>query len=310
MNDRLIKGQFKGLDIAFVWALTSRTAEEAVLRHDCDPAAAHLLSRGLTGALLAAALLPDENHRLTVSWQYPGALRRLVADAGADGTVRAYIEPPHLSDTADKNELYGDTGEVRVDRFAPDGHLLSSGTTPVGFHDIIEDLAYHFCISDQVETAAAVMVGFKPDPEHPVDLCQGWLIQALPGCDLERFDRVRSRMHQADFRSLLARHGEADEKGYFERIAAPLVEGEADFRGLHFEELPAPRFRCSCDHPDVLRAVAKSLPPDQRKEILDSGDPLVFRCRFCNARREIPAEECRAIWEEESPGETEDGGEA
>ena len=55
MNDLLYKGHFKGLDIAFTYAVTTSAVNEAVVRHDCDPAAAHILGRAMTGALLAAA---------------------------------------------------------------------------------------------------------------------------------------------------------------------------------------------------------------------------------------------------------------
>ena len=54
MNDLLYKGHFKGLDIAFTYAVTTAAVNEAVVRHDCDPAAAHVLGRAMTGALLAA----------------------------------------------------------------------------------------------------------------------------------------------------------------------------------------------------------------------------------------------------------------
>ena len=86
MNDNLIKGHVKGLDVAFSCAQTTNTVHEIIIGHDCDPVAAHLLGRALTGALLSAAVLPTEQ-RINVCWKYKGALRTIVVDAGQDGTV-------------------------------------------------------------------------------------------------------------------------------------------------------------------------------------------------------------------------------
>jgi len=69
MTDLLYKGRFEGLDIAFTYAVTTEAVNEAVVRHNCDPAAAHILGRAMTGSLLAAAVLP-EDRRLNTCWRY------------------------------------------------------------------------------------------------------------------------------------------------------------------------------------------------------------------------------------------------
>ena len=209
MSDLLYKGHFKGLDIAFTYAVTTNAGNEAVVRHNCDPAAAHILGRAMTGALLAAAVLPV-GRRLNACWRYQGALRTIVADAGQDGTVRGFISPPHLSIYGDAHdELYGEVGELQT-IVSNDGQIDSSGTTPISLHDVVNDLAYHYCISDQIETGMSAMIGFAPDPENPVKLCQGWMIQALPNTDLARFDRIRRRMDEPVFRELLGHDSAAE----------------------------------------------------------------------------------------------------
>ncbi len=294
MQDLLYKGHFKGLDIAFTYAVTTSAVNEAIMRHDCDPAAAHILGRAMTGTLLAAAILP-EKQRLNASWKYQGALKAIVVDAGRDGTVRSLVSPPHLSHFEDAHEgLYGDMGELQL-IVSEQGIIMNSGTTPVSLHDPVADLAYHYCISDQVETGMSAMIGFNPDPENPVHLCQGWMIQALPNTDIERFDRIRQRMDNAGFRELLGHESESE--GYFEQIANSLIGDEAGFNGVHMETCPSPTFKCTCSK-TKMGAVLRSIPIPDRMTIVKRNEPIGINCQFCNERYEMTIDECITAWNE------------
>jgi len=290
MKDLLYKGHFKGLDIAFTYAVTTESVNEAVVRHDCDPAAAHVLGRAMTGALLAAAVLP-ENQRLNVCWKYHGLLKTIVVDAGQDGTVRALVSPNQLGEFDDAHDgLYGEVGELQV-VVSKDGKIASSGTTPVSLHDVVNDLAYHYCISDQVETGMCAMIGFRPEPENPVRLCQGWMVQALPNTDLERFDRIRRRMDAPAFRELLGR------ASGFEELAEALVGGEEGLYGIQKEVCPTPRFQCTCSR-EKMATVVRSLPIPERMELVKKGETVGIRCQFCNERYELAIDECIVAWNE------------
>ena len=288
MDDLLTKGHFKGLDIAFAYAVTTKAVNEIVLRHDCDPTAAHILGRAVTGALLAAAVLP-EGYRLNACWKYKGILRTIVVDAGQDGTVRGFISPSHLNLTEDNPDvLYGDIGDLQVVT-SDAGKILNSGTAPVPLHDAAKDLAYYFCISDQVETGLNAMIGFNPDPENPVQLCQGWMIQALPGTDIERFDRIRRRMESPAFRELLACTTDC------ETLARTLAADEAGFTGLHKNAGSAPQFVCPCNR-EKMAAIVRTLPITERMEIVQKGEPLAIQCQFCNQRYELTINDCITAW--------------
>jgi len=283
-----MKGHFKGLDIAFAYAVTTKTVNEIVLLHDCDPAAAHILGRAITGALLSAAILP-ENQRLNVCWKYKGILRTVLVDAGQDGTVRGFISPPQLNLEEDNPDaLYGELGDLQVVT-SQDSKILNSGTAPVPLHDVAKDLAYYHCISDQVETGISAMIGFNADPENPVSLCQGWMIQALPGTDLARFDLIRRRMEEPAFREQLALATDC------ETLAGLLAVGESGFTGLHCEPGPAPRFFCPCNR-EKMEAVVRTLPIPERMELVQKKEPVKINCQFCNRRYELTMDECIAAW--------------
>ncbi len=290
MDDLLYKGHFKGLDIAFTYTVATSAVNEAVLRHDCDPVAAHILGRAMTGALLAAAVLP-EGHRLNVYWKYHGALKTIVVDAGRDGAVRGFVSPRQLGGSGDAHDaLYGEVGDLQV-VVTKGGAIASSGITPVSLHDPVGDFAYHFCLSDQVETGMAAMIGFNPDPEQPVRFCRGWMVQALPGADLVRFDRIRHNMESAAFRDLLGRAGECP----FEELADSLAGGDADYAGLHMEACAAPRFHCTCSR-EKMAAVVRSLPIPERMELVRKKEDVRIDCHFCNHRYTVTIDECIAAW--------------
>jgi molecular chaperone Hsp33 len=291
MNDQLYKGHIKGLDIAFSCARTTKTVNETVIRHNCDLAAAHILGRALTAALLSAAVLP-EKQRLNVCWKYRGALRTIVADAGADGTVRAFISPAQIGHPETLTALYGDLGDLQT-VVSRDGKTLNSGTAPVSLQDAVKDLACTHCISDQIETGMTVLIGFNADPEEPVRICQGWMIQALPDCDLERFERVRRRMEADRFRQCL------NEISDPEKAAAVLVADEPGFDGFHLEECNTPRFTCPCSK-EKTGAVVRTLPVPERMEVVKKNEPLTVQCQFCNERYEMSIDDCIAAWNEKA----------
>jgi molecular chaperone Hsp33 len=287
MNDLLIKGHLKGLDIAFSYAVTTKTVGELVVLHNCDPAAAHLLGRALTGALLSAAVLP-EKQRLNVCWKYQGILRTVLVDAGQDGTVRGFISPVQI-EAESMDELYGDIGSIQTVTSDPSGRVLNSGTTPVSMHDVAADLAYAHCISNQVETGLCAMIGFNPDPADPVKLCRGLMIQALPDANLERFERIRRRMDEPPFRNLMSGETTVD------ALVEALTSGESSFSGLHQDAAPAPRFFCPCSR-EKMEAVVRTLPIPERMVIVQEKKPLNITCQFCNRRYDLTVDACIAAW--------------
>jgi molecular chaperone Hsp33 len=292
MVDYIYKGHFKGLDIAFTYAVTTGLVNELVVRHDNDPVAAHILGRALTSAVLSAALLP-EKQRLNLCWKYPGALRTVVVDAGSDGSARGFVSPVHLNEAAASvDELYGEKGELRIIR-TEDSKILNSSTSMIPLQDVVRDLAYHFCVSDQVETGMIALVGFQADAKAPVKLSQGWMIQALPDCDLEKFDRIRARMEGDEFRALLSNVSEAD--SYFEKLAKALVRDESDALDLHLDEYPAPFFKCNCSR-EKMGDILRTIPIPERMEIVKEGKPLAMSCQFCNSRYELSIDECTKAW--------------
>ena len=294
MKDLLYKGHFKDVDIAFTYAVTTATANTGVTTHDCDPVSAHILARALTAGLLSSALLPDQQ-RLNACWKYDGALRTVVVDAGSDGTVRGFLSPTQLHSSAGSlDELYGKTGNIQIFT-SEDDKILNSGTSEIALHDVVNDFAFYYCMSHQIETEMMVMVGFSQDPAAPIELCQGWMLQALPGTDLELFTKIRNSMHSDKFRALMANDSAAD--GYFEELAKALFENSGIAPKVEMDWGPTPNFKCTCNH-EKISAVVKAIPSTERMEIVQAKEDLTIRCQFCNKAYIITIDECSELWNE------------
>lgn len=284
-------GHLEGLDVAVAYALTASTVSEAVRRHDCDPVAAHALGRALTAGVLAAASLGD-GQRLNLRWAYEGLLRTLVVDTGPDGATRAFISPPHLAEADDEGALYGATGSVQVVR-SRKGAVVAHGTISADLLDVVEDLNHFLCISDQVESALAVTIAFSSDPAHPVALCRGLLLQAMPGCDLVRFQRLRDQLYTPQPRALMARREESD--NLVENILRAIVREESSEPQIRLRAATPPFFRCACNR-EKMGAILRALPYGDRMDIVQKNEPVVVNCQFCRERYELGIEECIRAW--------------
>lgn len=292
MEDEIYKGRLDGLDIAFVYAKTTELANEIIVKHNCDPAAAHLLGRSVNASVMAASLLPS-NQKINISWRYKGALKAIVVDAGHDGSVRGMISPAQLTNLAkDNTSLFGDVGELQVVT-SDGGKILNSGTTPVALHDPVNDFGYHFSISDQIETEIVSYIGFQQNPERPVVVSQGLMIQALPSCDLSNFDIIRRRMEGAPFKKAVQRSDIVDDG--FGQVVGVLVEGQDLYSGLEVKKVATPYFKCTCSQ-EKMAAVIRSIPIPERMNMVKRNEDVYINCQFCATKYKLTIAECIAAW--------------
>ncbi|MCO5062396.1 MAG: Hsp33 family molecular chaperone HslO [Kiritimatiellae bacterium] len=291
MTDQCLLGRVEGFDIAVAYGVVSATVGEAIRRHDCDPVAAHLLGRSIAAGVLAAASL-GEGQRLNIRWAYEGLLRTIVVDCGPDGATRAFIAPAQLGQAENSDALYGASGSVQVIRTRK-GAVVAHGSTSAELLDVVDDLGYFLCMSDQTESALAAMIALSSNPEKPVHICRGILLQALPGCDLARFQRVRDRLAAPAARELLSRREESD--SLVENILRAVLFGEEAPSRITLKSAAEPRFQCSCTRAK-MGSVLRALPYSERMDIVRKQEPVVVNCRFCGERYSLSIDECIQEW--------------
>lgn len=287
--DFLCRGTLPELETRFCVMSCVDACNDAVLAHNLEPVAAHLLCRAVGAGVLISPLLSEEEH-FTVRWEYVGKVKALLADVDADANIRALISPGQIGQVDSLEALFGDAGTISIVRaHGPTGRIVSSSTGEAPLHDVVEDLGHLFAVSDQIETAMAVLVQFAPDPSRPVRQCYGVLLQALPDCDLEQFDALRRRLQSPEVRTLLE-NGEQD-GDFANALLRALTRGLECQWTLHAGSAPAFRCRCSQESSvDMLR----TLPAAERAEIRQRNDVLRVRCHFCSKSYEINPDEIPA----------------
>jgi molecular chaperone Hsp33 len=273
--DYLIRGMIDDSNVRFMLADTSNTVEAGIKTHDTDPVASFVFARSLTVAALMAPLL-EGSEKYSLRWQYDGVIGTVLADVDATCHLRGIPSAACLMDVEDVPALYGENGVISVMK-SSDGKILNSGQAPAGMLDVVDDIAFFFSTSDQIETEIKAVVGFNPDPVHPVAISAGFMMQALPDCDLLEFDKMRSRMRTDDFSAILSSKSIAEEVK-LKQIIKSLTDGESDSCEFKFAEQPI--FQCSCDV-EKMKTALKTLPQNELDEIFSNNEKPEIKCHFC-----------------------------
>lgn len=283
MEDILTKATVEGVRI---YALqTTGLVREAAKAHRCSHLASAALGRAMTGALLLAATMKEEE-RISVRLRGDGPLGELVADAEG-GCVRGYVENPDVflplkDGKLDVGGAVG-RGNIVVTRYLRNAEPFT-GYCELEDGEIASDLTKYLYVSEQ--TPASVSLGVLVDKDGEVTAAGGWFIQAMPGCS----DEVLAKLeHNVNFMPYVT---QLLELGYTPEKMIGVI-----CRGLDFslkESLPV-AFKCRCSHERILSALA-SLDRKSLEEM--AGDEITeAHCQFCNTTYQFAASEVRALLE-------------
>lgn len=288
MKNFLYRGLIKDCNIRFAFTSTVNVANDAIKNHQCDPVVSHLLSRALTaGVLLSPTLTEDE--RSTITWTYPGLIGKVVVDFGASGDVRGMTKVKSLmDDVATEADVYGDTGNLQVMKFNSK-KLLNNGTCEAPIMDVVSDLSYFYSVSEQLETDMYVAVGFNPDPENPVNVSQGVLLQAMPDCDFEALDRMRSVMNSEKFKQLINTEVESAES-----LLKELLSSEDLMPEYELHPCNEPSFKCTCSREKTM-GILTTLGKADVEDILQKGEDVNVACHFCSKRYSFTPQEVKSV---------------
>lgn len=287
IQDCLIRGVHSAWGLRAVWVECVSAVNRGITIHDTDPAAAMALADAMSAAAAASAVL-DDGEKFSIRYDYPGTIKGLLVEVTADAAIRALPMAPHPMELgkAELTELYGDNdGFVAVTRSNSAGKILNSGQTRAPLAAPGDDLAFYFSVSDQVETEIRTWADWRPDPLAPLSRMSALMLQALPGCDLEAFGRLREALHSADAAQCRNEQDfSADPIGSLTKVLEKLADlsGLSDFdpRQCVFTTGAQPRWQCRCSRETMHRAM-QVLGKEDLARLFEEREHPEIKCQFC-----------------------------
>lgn len=271
--DQLIKATAANGEVRAFAAVTTDVVAEAMRRHDCWPVAAAALGRTMTGALLLAANLKNKES-VTIKFKGDGPLGTVTADATAEGSVRGYVDHPHVDlplNALGKIDVGGGIGVgiLSVTRFTGLKEPVT-GSVDITNGEVAEDLINYLYTSEQ--TPSSIGLGVLVSPELKCLGAGGFFLQPLPGASDETIDRLEENLKGISSVSHMALEG-LDAAGIAERI----LGGFDDVKILSTTELA---FRCNCSKNYITDRLL-TLGEEDLRALRDDGTAEV-KCHFCN----------------------------
>jgi len=277
----------------FVFACdTTVLVAEACRRHDVGPTAAAALGRALTGAVLLAALLKDEQS-VRLRFEGNGPLGKIITEAGHAGWVRGYVAAPQADVPLRQGKVdvaagLGRAGFLTVTKDIGMNRRYE-GTVRLYTSEIAEDIAYYLSESEQVPSAVGIGVHLEPD--GGIAAAGGFLLQSLPPADEELIAGMEKRINAISSITELLRQGTTPEA----------------FVALLFADIPYhPTARtplvyaCSCSRQKMERAVS-SLGREELTQMVATEKGTEVQCEFCRDSYHFSRQDLEQLLRAEQP---------
>ncbi len=286
MTDRLTRIISLNENVYGIACDTTKLVGEACKKHDLGPTAAAALGRALTGAVLLAALLKDDQS-VQLIFEGNGPLGKVIAEAKSNGQARGYVVKPH-ADIPLKNgriDVAGGIGHAGFLRVIKDIGMEQKYTGLVQLYssEIGDDIAYYLTESEQ--TPSAVGLGVHLTTEGEVAAAGGFIIQTLPPADDNIISRIEKQIENlGSFTALL-------QKGQSPQMIISTIFSDIEHKQT--AELN-PTFRCRCSL-EKMQQVLKTLSRDDLDYLFSEKNELELVCDFCSKRYVQQQEEVRKI---------------
>ena len=283
--DMTIRGVINSLAIRFVYTEVTTAVTEAVLLHDTDPVASHILGQGVINAALLNPLL-GEGEKYSLKWEYDGDINSVLIDVDFNNYIRGLPKNPYLMETSkNENDLYGaGDGKITVIKFSTsDAKVLNSGCVKAPLRDLGNDLGFYFSTSDQIESEFINIIGLQADVQQPVKIASGVMLQALPDCDLIKFEAIRNKLHDDKVKMILQAADSSEKKlQAVLQYITNLENKELDFGNntVYSYSDQKPLFKCSCSEEKMGQAL-KTLSKRDLDEIFANNQMPRIKCEFC-----------------------------
>ena len=233
------------------------------------------LGRLLTGAVLMAATLKNEEDSITIRVKGNGPAGLLLAVADGKGNVKGYVENPivELPLREDgKLDVGGAVGHEGTLTIIKDIGLKEPyiGQIPLVSGEIAEDLTSYYATSEQTPSVCAL--GVLVNPDLTIRKAGGYLLQLLPGATDQEIDQLEQNIKKMQSVTTIL-----DAGGTEEQIMQQVLDGFTP-NVLDVSEV---QYHCDCSRDRVERAYM-SLGQDELRKIAAEQETVELKCQFCN----------------------------
>ena len=249
------------------------------LRHQTSHLATAALGRTVTGALLLAATMKNEEG-VGIKIAGDGPIEGITGEAQG-GTARGYVGNPNVylppkNGHLDVGGAVGN-GTISVTRYTANAKPFT-GTAELVDGEIADDLTKYLFTSEQ--TPSSVGLGVLVDEKGDVQAAGGWFIQALPNCSEETLEQLDKNVRSTPYISSLIDMGFTPER-IIRMLGKDMDVEILDSYPLHFG--------CRCSR-ERVEGVLQTLPKKELNKLAEDPKTEVT-CPYCNAKYEFTREE-------------------
>lgn len=288
MSDYLVKSlAFDGQIRAYAVDATE-TVSTAQKLHDTWSAASAALGRSLVGTLLLASASLQGDETMTVKINGNGPVGGIVVDGNANGTVKGYVQNPHVHLPLNDKHKIDVKGAVGTEGFLAVTKDLGlkepfTGQVPLVSGELGEDFTYYLAKSEQIPSSVGLSVFVNSD--NSIETAGGFMIQVMPGAKEETISQIEKRLAEIPMVSEMMCDGKKPEDILNEILGAENVKV--------LDKMPV-SYHCDCSRERFL-GVLTSLPTDQLQEMADEDHGAEAVCHFCGKKYQFTEDELRKI---------------
>lgn len=261
---------------------------EAQRRHDTWSAASAALGRSLVGTLLLASSTLKGDEKMTVKIQGDGPVGAIIIDGNANGTVKGYLQHPHVHlplNDKHKIDVAGAVGHQGTLSVTKDMAVGDPYTGQVGIvsGELGEDFTYYLAQSEQIPSAVGLSVFVNDD--NSIEVAGGFLVQVMPGASDEKISELETRLAKMPLVSELLRDGKTPED-----ILHMLF---ADEEVKILDTMPV-AFKCDCSKERFAKALA-SISRNEMEQLINEDHHAQTVCHFCGNQYEFSETDLKKI---------------
>lgn len=286
MKDHYIRALSTSGGIRIITCSAGELTREICALQQASATVSVALGRGLAAGALMGGLLKGRQ-RVAMKFEGNGPLVKMIIEAEGDGAVRGCVgNPAAEAEPVDGRwnvpGVLGRAGFLTVSKDLGMGGEPYHGMVQLQSSEIGDDLALYLTESEQIPSAVGLGVSLNVD--GIVDLCGGFLLQALPKADENEISLLLERIAaMPPITNFLA-------EGGAESLLQYLV-GDIPYTPLETKEL---FFRCGCSREKVEQALY-SFGSAELLDIRHREGMAEVTCEFCRQVYRFEAEELERL---------------